>query len=289
MAQARGLGKGLSALLGEQQSVVPINAANKEGFTQNEIAISDISAWKDQPRQNFDEGELNELADSIKKNGVVQPIIVRKSKQAGKYEIVAGERRWRASQITGLQRIPAIVIDVSDERALEIALVENIQRADLKPLEMAESYQKLIDEYDYTQEQLSEVIGKSRPQITNTLRLLSLPEKVKELLNKDKLSAGHARTLVGSKFAEEIAERIVKNSLNVRQAESLMKKLAEEKSGPRPASSKSEEIVEAENTFSKVLGTKISISDKGGQGTITISYKTADELYSILGRFKKNK
>lgn len=288
MAQAKGLGRGLSALLGEQAVPSIVQQDNAPG-KQLEIPVSSISSWSKQPRQFFDETELSELAESIRINGVVQPIVVRKS-GTNKYEIIAGERRWRASQLAGLEKIPAVVMDVNDNKALEIALIENIQRKDLRPLEMAESYQRLIDEHKYTQEQLGEVLGKSRPQIANTLRLLTLPENIKSMLNDEKLTAGHARTLVGSKHADVAAERIIKLGLNVRQAEALIKKLEEEGAEPRtkaPArKTKPEEIKEIEKQISDALGFPSRIEEEKGKGKLVIVYDQPENLNEILSRLK---
>lgn len=282
-AQVKGLGRGLSALLGDQ-AAGPKQKQDNSG-NQSEIAIKDISSWSKQPRQYFAEEELQELANSITKNGVVQPIIVRKT-ASGKYELIAGERRWRASQLAGLERIPAVIMDLDDRRALEIALVENIQRQDLTPLETAESYQRLIEEYKYTQEELGKALGKSRPQITNTIRLLSLPEKVKDLLNKEKISAGHAKTIIGNKHAEEIAERIVKQGLSVRQTEQLVKRFADGIPASKTKKTQDQATAELELEISKKSGLNIKLDGNSEKGKLIIQYNSANELESIAELLK---
>lgn len=222
---ANALGKGLSALMGDQENeqITAANEAVAEGVKT--IPIAAISAWDGQPRQHFAEEELQELCDSIRENGVIQPIIVRaKAGQQAQYEIIAGERRWRASQRAGIAEIPAIVMEADDTRALEIALIENIQRHDLNPLETAQAFQQLMDKYHYTQEQLAKTLGKSRSQIANTVRLLQLDDITRELLNSGKLTFGHARALIGCVGAADIAQKVVKQQLNVRQTERLVQR-----------------------------------------------------------------
>lgn len=247
----KGLGRGLSALIAEADAPVAQTATTTKNLTAAndslqavKISVSSLKASKFQPRSYFNETDLADLAESIKKNGVVQPVIVRalsardSNNPNATHEIIAGERRWRASQQAGLKEIPAIVMEIDDKQALEIALIENIQRQNLTPLEVAEGYQRLIDEFDYTQEELAGVIGKSRTQITNFLRLQSLPEKVKTMLNEDKLSVGHARALLTAENPTELAENIVKRGLNVRQAEKLSKTSGKPKAVASPFNKK---------------------------------------------------
>ena len=220
----RGLGKGLSALISENYVSPPAAAIKPTAETKAggvyTLPVNKLHPGKFQPRSQFDPVMLTELAESIRKNGLMQPIIVRPSKtQAGKYEIIAGERRWRAAQMAGLEQVPVIIREIADKQALELALVENIQRQDLSPLEEAGGYQRLIEEFEYTQEELAATIGKSRSHIANLLRLLSLPEEIRGMLDNGELTAGHARALIGVPGAVEMAHEIVRRGLNVRQTE----------------------------------------------------------------------
>ena len=301
MAQAK-LGKGLSALMEEDYSD---NPASPEGAENKliDLDIQKIRSGKYQPRKNFDEGELGELAASIAQNGIMQPIVVRPVEGGGEsgYEIIAGERRWRASKRIGMDTIPAIIRDIEDKQALELAIVENVQREDLSALEEAAGYERLIQEFSYTQEQLAGAVGKSRSHIANLLRLLSLPDSIKQLLEEGKLSMGHARALMSAENAEELAEQVVKGNLNVRQTEKLVKgelnqsepKEKKEKtlavkelsgSTPQPIE-KSEDILALEQTLSQSLGLKVQINDYGSQqGDIIASYSSLEELDTILRR-----
>lgn len=240
---------------------------------------------------------MQELADSIAHNGIMQPILVRPIDDDGNYEIVAGERRWRAAKIADLQSIPVIVRELSDKLALELAIVENIQRADLSPVEEAAGYQRLMDEFDYTQEELSETVGKSRSHVANLLRLLTLPEEIKEMLDRGELTMGHARTLVGAKDAVQMAEDIVRKGLNVRQAEALTRRDPNKPLGrPRKGSGtvtppfasqsgeKDPDILALETTLSENLGLKVSIDGQGSNGYISVQYDTLEQLDDILRR-----
>jgi len=292
MKKSKGLGKGLSALISEKNTDTPSSySSNVEQLdvSRNKLPVDSIMAGKFQPRTYFSEEELQDLSESIKRKGVVQPIIVRKGEKQGTYEIIAGERRWRATKMAGLKTIPVIIMDLDDKEALEIALVENIQRQNLMVLEEAEGYQKLINEFGYTQEELSEVIGKSRSQIANTLRLLSLPDEVKELLNKNKLSSGHARALLTAPNPEALAKVIIKRDLNVRQTEKIVRRLTStsdelEKQKKNP---KDPEIVALEKDLSYNLGLDIKITNKNEKGQIIISYHSLAELDSILRRLER--
>lgn len=216
----RKLGRGLSALIGESKSKKELKPANNANLKIVEtIEISKIKAGVYQPRQSFEQVELEELAESIKANGIIQPIILRKIGSQDKYEIIAGERRFRASQIAGLNEISAIVKKINNHEALELALIENIQREDLSPVDEAEGYRRLINEFSYSQEQISKKVGKSRSHIANLLRLLSLPKSVHQLINNNKISMGHARAIINSQNPEKLAQQIVNESLNVREIE----------------------------------------------------------------------
>lgn len=304
----RGLGKGLSALISENysQTAAPAAPAAAAAKDSSELAsgvytlpVAKLHPGKYQPRTQFSDEAISELAESIRRNGIMQPIIVRASgRQEGKYEIVAGERRWRASQMAKLSEVPVIIRDIPDRQALELALVENIQRQDLSPIEEANGYQRLIEEFDYTQEELASVIGKSRSHVTNLLRLLSLPEEIRDMLERNLLTMGHARTLIGVPGAVEIARDIVKKGLNVRQAEQVSRERqgVEKRSVPRgtragaaatapvAAGRKDPDIIALEETLSENLGLRVSITDRGQSGEITLCYDSLSQLDSILRR-----
>jgi ParB family chromosome partitioning protein len=292
-APKKGLGKGLSALMSEDYSTA---MGEDVPATGNTLPLGEIVSGRYQPRHKFSEQYLQELSDSIRKNGIMQPILVRKT-EAGKYEIIAGERRWRAAGMAGLTEVPVIIKDIDDKQALELALIENIQRQDLTPLEEASGYQRLMDEFSYTQEELAGTVGKSRSHVANLLRLLSLPEKIKAYLDEDKLTMGHARALLNAKDAEMLADEVVKRGLNVRQTENLCRTglpTGKEPSGaPRRAGStgrssaardKDPDILALEETLSENLGLKVSINDEGQHGQIIISYDSLSQLDDILRR-----
>jgi ParB family transcriptional regulator, chromosome partitioning protein len=294
----RGLGKGLSALIPDTISHNPTPAKSSAEAASGvyTLAVSKLHSGKYQPRTQFSEEALSELAESIRKNGIMQPIIVRVSgKQAGKYEIVAGERRWRAAQLAKLEQVPVIIRDIPDKQALELALVENIQRQDLSPIEEANGYQRLIEEFEYTQEELSSVIGKSRSHIANLLRLLSLPDEIRTMLEQNELTMGHARALIGVPGAVELARDIVRKGLNVRQVEQVSRDMQglEKRSvtrAPRNGTmshrngSKDPDIIALEETLSENLGLRVSINDRGQSGEITIGYDSLSQLDEVLRR-----
>jgi ParB family chromosome partitioning protein len=299
----RGLGKGLSALISENYVNPPATAGaappkpsaeTKAGGVYT-LPVNKLHPGKFQPRSQFDPTALTELAESIRKNGVMQPIIVRPSStQEGKYEIVAGERRSRAAQMAGLEQVPVIIREIPDKQALELALVENIQRQDLSPLEEAGGYQRLIEEFEYTQDELASTIGKSRSHIANLLRLLSLPDEIRAMLEKGELTAGHARALIGIPNAIEMAFEIVRRGLNVRQTENYARQaqgttkktvIRRTRSGEYPASAeRNSDIVALEETLSENLGLKVAIHDRGSSGEIVISYDSLNQLDEILRR-----
>ena len=268
----KGLGRGLSSLIGETK------VENKT----NNLSLSEIIPNKYQPRKNFDEENLNDLANSIKERGVIQPIIVRESKlENSKYEIIAGERRWLAAQKAGLHEIPVVVTDADDLKSLEFAIVENVQRHDLNPLEEAQGYKRLIDDFSYDQEKVSKFIGKSRSYIANSLRLLTLPDDVLQLIEKQKISAGHAKILVGLENASFVANKILEKKLSVRQAESFVKIFKIKKT--KLKDQKDPNIREFENSLSEKIGLNVSIkNNKQNKGTITFSYKEIDQLNKII-------
>ncbi len=274
----KGLGRGLSSLIGETK------VENKT----NNLSLSEIIPNKYQPRKNFDEENLNDLANSIKERGVIQPIIVRKSKlENSKYEIIAGERRWLAAQKAGLHEIPVVVTDADDLKSLEFAIVENVQRHDLNPLEEAQGYKRLIDDFSYDQEKVSKFIGKSRSYITNSLRLLTLPDDVLQLVEKQKISAGHAKILVGLENASFVANKIIEKKFSVRQAESFVKIFKIKKN--KLKDHKDPNIRELENSLSEKIGLNVAIkNNKQNKGTITFSFKEIDQLNKIVQIIKSN-
>ncbi|MEQ9039785.1 MAG: ParB/RepB/Spo0J family partition protein [Silicimonas sp.] len=287
-AERRGLGRGLSALMADVDSS-PTRAAPEQGSRKPEyfIDIALISPNPDQPRRTFAEDALNELSASIREKGVIQPLILRKNPRNPEgYEIVAGERRWRAAQRAQLHQVPAIIRDLDDTEVLELAIIENIQRADLNAIEEAAGYRQLMDRFGHTQEQLSEALGKSRSHIANLLRLLNLPEDVLDLVRDGKLSAGHARALVTASDPSGLAAEIVKKGLSVRQVEALVKTTTDRPKA-LPASNatapKDADTRRLEEDLSAALGLSVNINHEEGKstGTLTLRYKSLDQLDQI--------
>jgi len=274
----KGLGRGLSSLIGE----------TKIQSQKNKLGISEIIPNKYQPRKNFDEESLNDLTNSIKERGIIQPIIVRKSEdQISKFEIIAGERRWLAAQKAGLHEVPVVITEADDLKSLEFAIVENIQRHDLNALEEAQGYQRLINEFSYDQEKVSKFIGKSRSHITNCLRILSLPEDVLKLIENKKLSAGHAKILVGLENAIFVANKIIEKKLSVRQSENFVKIF--KKSKNKISKFKDSNIQDLEKTLSEKIGLNVLIkNNRRNKGTITFLYKDLDQLNKIIEIIKSN-
>ena len=272
----KGLGRGLSSLIGETK------VENKT----NNLSLAEIVPNKYQPRKNFDEENLNDLVNSIKERGVIQPIIVRKSNtNNSKYEIIAGERRWLAAQKAGLHEIPVVVTDADDLKSLEFAIVENVQRHDLNPLEEAQGYKRLIDEFEYDQDKVSKFIGKSRSYISNSLRLLNLPKEVLDYVEQKKITAGHAKILVGLENAVFLANKFIEKKLSVRQAENLVKIFRKNK---RNTTGKVDSnIRDLENSISEKIGLSVSIkNNKNNKGTISFYYKELDQLNKIIDIIK---
>lgn len=252
------------------------------------IAIDLVQRNPQQPRKHFDEGDLEELANSIRTHGVLQPILVRPI-HAGRFEIVAGERRWRAAQRAGLHTIPAVVRELNEVDVLEIAIVENVQRTDLNPIEEAQGFQALIDRFGRTQEEVADAVGKSRPHIANMLRLLKLPDDLQEMVRDGRLSSGHARAILTAPDPRGLAQRAIKEGLNVRDVERLAQQAKEEKHGPRATSasdSKSADTRALEQSLSNALGLDVTISEKGGAGEVKVSYKTLDQLDDVIRRLR---
>ena len=274
----RGLGRGLSSLIGE----------TKAEINKNQLSISEIIPNKYQPRKNFDEDNLKELTNSIKERGILQPIIVRKSNDDKfKFEIIAGERRWLAAQKAGLQNVPVVITEADDLKSLEFAIVENVQRHDLNPLEEAQGYRRLIDEFNYDQEKVSKFIGKSRSYITNCLRLLTLPNEVIKLIENKKLTAGHAKVLVGLDNASFVANKIIEKKLSVRQAESFVKIFKIKKVIKNTL--KDPNIRDLERSISEKIGLNVVIkNNERNKGTITFAYKEIEQLNKIIEILKLN-
>jgi ParB family chromosome partitioning protein len=284
------LGRGLAALFGEENE--DYASLDKVRSTKSG-PIEHLRPGRFQPRHHFDEGAVAALAESIKAQGILQPILVRRHpERANEFEIVAGERRWRAAQIAKLHEVPVVIRDLTDAQSLELAIVENVQRQDLTPLEEAEGYRKLIDEFQHTQDDLARTLGKSRSHIANTLRLLSLPQGVKLLLDEGKLTAGHARTLIGCDNAEGLATQMISRGLNVRQAERLVQNA---KSGgvrksarlAEPDTPKDSDTLALERDLTALLGLKVSIRFQGTGGSLTIHYKTLEQLDDVLHRLNQ--
>ena len=274
----KGLGRGLSSLIGDSQ----INDSNTK------VSISSIVRNKYQPRKKFDEESLEELSNSIKERGIIQPIVVRKSEdQNDKFEIVAGERRWQAAQNAGLHEVPVIIINADNLKSLEFAIVENVQRKDLNPIEEAEGYKRLIDEFNYDQERVAKFIGKSRTHISNCLRLLSLPKEVVELIVEEKISHGHAKILVGLENAFFLAKKIIDKKLSVRQSENLIRAL--KLVGNKGKKTKNPNIISLESVLEEKTGIKAFINNrKNNSGQVTFQYKDLDQLNRLIMVIKAN-
>ena len=274
----KGLGRGLSSLIGDSD----IKTSN------NKISISSIVPNKNQPRKSFEKEALNELTVSIKERGVIQPLIVRRSEELdGKYELIAGERRWQAAQSAGLNEVPVVIIDADNLKSLELAIIENVQRKDLNPIEEAESYKNLIENFGYDQERVSKFIGKSRSHISNSLRLLSLPEKLIDMIKIGIISQGHAKILIGLENALLLAEKIIKKKLSVRQTENLVRLLRKGKK--QNYRSKDSDTLAIQNDLADKIGMRVILNNKkNNSGTLTIQYKDIDQLDRLIKVIKSN-
>ena len=274
----RGLGRGLSSLIGETEVETNIN----------KLSISDLVTNKYQPRKIFDQNNLDDLTNSIKERGIIQPIIVRKSKdQNGKYEIIAGQRRWLAAQNAGLHNVPVVITEADDLKSLEFAIVENVQRQDLNAIEEAQGYQRLIDDFLYDQDKVAKFIGKSRSHISNCLRLLSLPKEVIDLIKNNKLTQGHAKILVGLESATFFAKKIIRKNLSVRQAESLVKVFKSKKISKNIL--KDPNLKQLETSLSDKIGLNVLIKNKkNNTGTISFEYKDINQLNRLIELIKSN-
>ena len=274
----KGLGRGLSSLLGDSTKKI----------VTNKVSIKDLTRNKLQPRKHFDKENLEELTNSIREQGVIRPIVVRPDKALdGKYEIIAGERRWLASQNAGLHEIPVVILNVDDVKSLEFAIVENVQRQDLNPIEEARGYQKLVKDFNYNQEKLAKFIGKSRSYIANSLRLLGLPAEVLIMVETGDLSAGHARSLIGINNSLELAKKIIQKKLSVRQAEVLLRQFKNKKF--KLVSKKDSNILELQKSLEEKTGLSVSINNKkNNTGTITFEYRDLEQLDKLINTIKKN-
>ena len=275
----KGLGRGLSSLIGDSDTKV----------TNNKISISSITPNKFQPRKNFQKEDLLELSNSIKERGIIQPLIVRKSEdEKNKYELIAGERRLQASQMAGLHEVPVFIIEADDLKSLEFAIVENVQRKDLNPIEEAEGYKRLIDEFKYDQDKVAKFIGKSQSHISNSIRLLSLPKKVINYISNGNLTQGHAKILVGFDDADILAEKIIKKKLSVRQAENLVRILKLNKNFKKNLT-KNPDITSLENLLEEKIGLKTYVRNKkNNSGQLIFEYKDLDQLNKLIEIIKSN-
>ena len=274
----KGLGRGLSSLIGDSE----IKHSNEK------ILIGSITPNKNQPRKLFDKYALEELTNSIKERGIIQPLIVRKLKdQDSKYELIAGERRWQAAQMAGFHEVPVVIVEADNLKSLEFAIIENVQRKDLNSIEEAESYKNLIENFEYDQEKVAKFIGKSRSHISNSLRLLTLPQKIIEMIRNDKISQGHAKILIGIENALLLAEKIVKKKLSVRQTESLVRII---KNGQQQRGKlRNSNVISTENELSEKIGMRVHlINKKDNSGTITFNYKELDQLDRLIKVIKNN-
>lgn len=274
----KGLGRGLSSLIGDSD----IKTSN------DKISISSIIPNKNQPRKIFEKDALEELKNSVKERGIIQPLIVRKSEnQDDKFELIAGERRWQAAQSAGLHEVPVVIIEADNLKSLEFAIIENVQRKDLNAVEEAESYKNLIENFGYDQEKVSKFIGKSRSHISNSLRLLTLPEKLLDMIRHQKISQGHAKILIGLENALSLADKIIKKKLSVRQAENLVRILKSDKK--KSNLSKDPDILATQNSLSEKIGMRVYLNNKkNNSGTLTFEYKAIDQLDRLINIIKSN-
>jgi ParB family chromosome partitioning protein len=281
------LGRGLASLIGDMgaESTTVVDRARG----QRRVPIELVRANPKNPRKHFSEAELDDLANSIRERGIIQPIVVRQARGAETFEIIAGERRWRAAQRAALHDVPVVVVEANDSEALQLAIIENVQRTDLNPIEEAAGYQALADQFKYAQEDIARVVGKSRSHIANTLRLLKLSAPIQTLVNEGKLSAGHARMLIGQPNAEQLAQDIIARGLNVRQVEDLAREnpqRIEKKS--RPSQQKDANTIALEKRVSDILGLTVSVDHRGEGGTVHIKYRDLDQLDEIMKRLARS-
>ena len=279
------LGRGLAALIGDMATIEGARVA-ESGTGTRRLPVEFITANRQNPRRDFDPDALEELTNSIREKGVMQPLLVRPTSDPDLYEIIAGERRWRAAQRAGLHDVPVIIREVDDKEALELAIIENVQRVDLNPLEEAQGYEQLIEQFSYTQQDLAQVIGKSRSHVANTLRLLKLPREVRDMVTNGQLTAGHARTLITAEDPAAVAREIVERGLSVREAEALSQRGASKEGAPKKPSTHLErdaDLMALEKRLSDAIGLKVAVAaKKDGSGTVQIGYRTLEQLDTVL-------
>jgi ParB family chromosome partitioning protein len=280
------LGRGLAALIGDMAPIEAPRAADNANGGQRRLPVEFLIANRANPRRDFDSDQLDELTSSIREKGVMQPLLVRPTTDPNQFEIIAGERRWRAAQRAGLHDVPVVVREVDDKEALELAIIENVQRVDLNPLEEAQGYEQLIEQFSYTQQDLAQVIGKSRSHVANTLRLLKLPREVRDMVTNGLLTAGHARTLITAEDPAAIAREIVERGLSVREAEALSQRgVARPAADKTPAThvERDADLVALEKRLSDAIGLKVAVAaKKDGSGTVQIGYRTLEQLDTVL-------
>jgi ParB family chromosome partitioning protein len=281
------LGRGLAALIGDMPPMEAPRLAESASGGQKRLPLDFIIANRANPRRDFDADQLDELTNSIREKGVMQPLLVRPSEDPNIFEIIAGERRWRAAQRAGLHDVPVIIREVDDKEALELAIIENVQRVDLNPLEEAQGYEQLIEQFSYTQQDLAQVIGKSRSHVANTLRLLKLPKDVREMVTSGQLTAGHARTLITAEDPAALAQQIVDGGLSVREAEKLSQGGAAPKRAPQADEPKDADTVALEKRLSDALGLKVLIDHKPTGGKLEIRYRTLEQLDTVITRLDR--
>jgi len=280
------LGRGLAALIGDMAPIEAPRAADNANGGQRRLPVEFLIANRANPRRDFDSDQLDELTSSIREKGVMQPLLVRPTTDPNQFEIIAGERRWRAAQRAGLHDVPVVVREVDDKEALELAIIENVQRVDLNPLEEAQGYEQLIEQFSYTQQDLAQVIGKSRSHVANTLRLLKLPREVRDMVTNGLLTAGHARTLITAEDPAAVAREIVERGLSVREAEALSQRgVARPAADKTPAThvERDADLVALEKRLSDAIGLKVAVAaKKDGSGTVQIGYRTLEQLDTVL-------
>jgi len=283
------LGRGLAALIGDMPPIEAPRLAESAAGGQKRLPLDFIIANRANPRRDFDTDQLDELTNSIREKGVMQPLLVRPSEDPNIFEIIAGERRWRAAQRAGLHDVPVIIREVDDKEALELAIIENVQRVDLNPLEEAQGYEQLIEQFSYTQQDLAQVIGKSRSHVANTLRLLKLPKDVREMVTSGQLTAGHARTLITSEDPAALAKQIIDQGLSVREAEKLSQNggAAPKTAPPAEPEPKDADTVALEKRLSDALGLKVLIDHKPSGGKLEIRYRTLEQLDTVITRLDR--
>jgi ParB family chromosome partitioning protein len=280
------LGRGLAALIGDMQPIEAPRLADNLQAGQRRLPVEFLIANRANPRRDFDSDQLDELTNSIREKGVMQPLLVRPTSDPDQFEIIAGERRWRAAQRAGLHDVPVVVREVDDKEALELAIIENVQRVDLNPLEEAQGYEQLIEQFSYTQQDLAQVIGKSRSHVANTLRLLKLPREVRDMVTNGQLTAGPARTLITAEDPAAVAREIVERGLSVREAEALSQRGASKEGAPKKPSTHLErdaDLMALEKRLSDAIGLKVAVAaKKDGSGTVQIGYRTLEQLDTVL-------